>query len=171
MQLDMNIRVELDGKEVNTQALLSINEADLSTEYATQAARFAWIAVLKAEAKRQWSEAERARKEEEAIAFKDYKNSTADIPPGSKSVSDGYAAQLVQLDPDCNELRQAENEAEYRYRILEALTKALELRGSMLISMGADLRMEREQTGLNILEDPGDALQNQFRSRKRRESR
>lgn len=165
MQLDTNITVELDGKDVDTQDLLAINEADLSTEYATQAARFAWIAVIKADAKREWAEAERVRKEDEAKAFVDYKNSDDLVPPGSKSVSDGYAAQLVQSDPDCNDARKRENEAEYNYRLLEALTDALSMRANMLVSLGADLRTERDQTGMKILENPGDALKNHLRSR------
>ena len=165
--LDLNVTVELDGRVIESQELLDINEADLSTEYAAQAARFAYVAVLAAEAKAAWAEAERRRKEDEALAFQSYKNDPEAIPDGSKSVTDGYAGQLVQSDENCNKLKVAENEAEKNYRILSALTDALQMRASMLISMGADLRTEREQTGMKMLENPADDVKKALSSRRK----
>ena len=150
MDLDLNINVEIGGKNVEVGQLLSIDETDLSTEYAAQAARFAYVAVLKAQAKKEWSEAERVRKEEEAAAFVAYKSKTELIPEGSKYITDGMAKQLVDSDGGVNEMRKAEIDAEYNYRLLESLVDGLSQRAQMLISLGADLRSEAEQTGMHL---------------------
>jgi len=165
MDLDLNIRVEIGGKDVSVSELLSIDETDLSSEYAAQAARFAYVAVLKAQAKRQWGEAERARKENEAYAFVAYKSDTEQIPKGSKTVTDGFAKQLVESDPEVNDLRKKEIEAEYGYRVLEALSDALAQRAQMLISLGADLRQEMDQTSMRLNETPNDRLKERLMQR------
>lgn len=166
MNLDLDVSVELGDRIIHSKELLDINEADLSTEYAAQASRFAYVAVLAAEAKALWAEAERRRKDEEALAFAEYKNNPANIPDGSRSVTDGFAGQLVQADETCNELRKEENEAERKYRVLSALSDALEMRASMLITLGADLRAERDQTGLKTLENPSDSVKEHLRRKR-----
>ena len=158
MDLDLNIKVEIGGKEVDVGDLLSIDETDLSSEYAAQAARFAYVAVLKAQAKREWGEAERARKENEANAFVDYKSDTTQIPEGSKTITDGFAKQLVDSDPEVNDLKKQEIQAEYGYRVLEALSDALSQRAQMLISLGADLRQEMDQTSMHLNESADERL-------------
>ena len=150
MDLDLNITVEIGGKEVEVGQLLDINEADLSSEYAAQSARYAYVAVLAARAKEQWAEAERARKEEEAKAFEAYKHNADLIPEGSKYITDGFASNLVQSDEEVNAKKRVENTAEYNYRLLSALADALQMRSSMLISLGADQRQEYGQTDMHI---------------------
>jgi len=166
MDLDLNIKVEIGGKEVDVNDLLSIDETDLSSEYAAQAARFAYVAVLKAQAKREWGEAERARKENEANAFVDYKSDTTQIPEGSKTVTDGFAKQLVDSDPEVNDLKKEEIQAEYGYRVLEALSDALSQRAQMLISLGADLRQEMDQTSMHLNESPDEHLKERMMRRR-----
>lgn len=168
MDLNLDITVEIGGKEVDVGELLSIDETDLSSEYAAQAARFAYVAVLKAQAKREWGEAERTRKEEEASAFVDYKSDPEQIPEGSKYVTDGYAAQLVQSDEEVNDLRKREIEAEYGYRVLEALSDALGQRAQMLISLGADLRQELDQTSMHLNESADEHLKERMMRRRAR---
>jgi len=165
MDLDLNIKVEIGGKDVSVSDLLSVDETDLSSEYAAQAARFAYVAVLKAQAKRQWGETERARKEEEANAFVAYKSDPESIPEGSKTVTDGFAKQLVDSDLAVNDLRKKEIEAEYGYRLLEALSDALSQRAQMLISLGADLRQEMDQTSMHLLESADDRLKERLMQR------
>jgi len=166
MDLDLNIKVEIGGKEVDVGDLLSIDETDLSSEYAAQAARFAYVAVLKAQAKREWGEAERARKENEANAFVDYKSDMTQIPEGSKTITDGFAKQLVDSDPEVNDLKKQEIQAEYGYRVLEALSDALSQRAQMLISLGADLRQEMDQTSMHLNESPDERLKERMMRRR-----
>lgn len=168
MDLDLNISVSIGGKEVDVGELLSIDESDLSSEYAAQAARFAYVAVLKAQAKREWGQAEADRKKEEADAFVDYKSDPEQIPEGSKTVTDGFAKQLVDSDEDVNELRQGEIEAEYGYRLLEALTDALGQRAQMLISLGADLRQEMDQTSMHLNQTADEHLKERMMRRNAR---
>ena len=168
MDLDLNISVTIGGKDVSVGELLAIDETDLSSEYAAQAARFAYVCVLKAQAKREWGEAERIRKEDEAKAFVDYKSDPEQIPEGSKTVTDGFAKQLVDSDERVNELRQHEIEAEYGYRVLEALSDALGQRAQMLISLGADLRQEMDQTSMHLNESADERLKERLMRRKAR---
>ena len=168
MDLDLTISVSIGGKDVSVGDLLSIDETDLSSEYAAQAARFAYVAVLKAQAKREWGEAERTRKEDEAKAFVNYKSDPEQIPTGSKTVTDGFAKQLVDSDAQVNELRQEEIEAEYGYRVLEALSDALGQRAQMLISLGADLRQEMDQTSMHLNESADERVKERLMRRRAR---
>jgi len=152
MDQELNVQVEIDGKTIETADLLGIDENNLSTEYAAQAARFAYVAVLKARAKRLWMAAEATRKEVEASAFVFYKSDDGSIPTGGKSVSDGLAHELVAADDECVRVKEEEIKAEEDYRLLEALTSALDMRANMLVSLGADLRAERDMTSMRTNE-------------------
>lgn len=150
-----DIDVTLSGKKVSVKELLEIDEADLSTEFAAQAARYAYFAVLEAKSERRLSEAVEARKIEEAEAFAFYKSDPESIPQGSKTVTDGYANQLVKLDDICIAAKQLEIDLQYDYKILRAVSAAFHMRADMLRSLGAALRHEQDMTGMATRENPG----------------
>jgi hypothetical protein len=169
--MELDVTVTIEGKEIEVSDLLAIDETDLSAEYAAQAARYAYVAVLAAKAKEQWAETERARKEDEAKAFEEYKNASDRIPEGSKYITDGYASQLVQADEVVNQHKKDENAAEYNYRLLLALSDALSMRASMLISLGADQRQEYNQTDMHLNDNLGERTKSALIARHNRSNK
>lgn len=154
-QIIDDVEMKLNGKEISVKELLEIDEADLSTEFAAQAARYAYFAVLEAQAERKLLDATEARKIEEATAFAYYKSDSESIPAGSKSVTDGYANQLVRLDEDCIEAKRLEIDLQHDYKIMRAISAAFHMRADMLRSLGAALRHEQDMTGMATRENSG----------------
>ena len=153
-------------EEVSVKALLSIDDTDLPNEYACQAARFAYYAVLAAHAERAWLNAVRLRKAAEAEAFVFFKNSVDDIPKGGRTVSDSLANNLVACDAEVREYRNREVETQYQWHMMRDLAKSFEQRANMLQSLGANLRHEQDMTGRVVRDDPIDNLRRAITDRK-----
>jgi len=156
--LKLDVKVEIDGKMLSIEELLRIDQTDISNEFAAQASRYAYFSVLEAEAEWGLADAVRLRKEAEATAFTLYKNNEDFIPPGSRSVSDGYASQLVDLDNNVKKARVEEADAQYEYRLMRALATSFHQRADMLQSLGVMLRSEMDMTGMAVREDMGNSL-------------
>ena len=155
-EFDMKITLDpLADMLISTKGLTDIDQADLSNEFATQAARYAYFAVICAEARANRDTAEAFMKRDHAEAFVFYKGSDEHIPDGSRTVTDGLANMLVAQDVDCIRTKNAHIEAERQFRIMDALVKTLEQRANMLISLGAQLRSEADMTGMIIKDNPG----------------
>ena len=153
-------------EEVSVNELLSIDGTDLPNEYACQAARFAYYAVLAAHAERVWLNAVRLRKAAEAEAFVYFKSSTEDIPKGSRTVSDSLANSLVADDIDVRKWRRKEVDAQYQWHMMRDLTRAFEQRANMLQSLGANLRHEQDMTGRVVRETSIDTVRRAMAARK-----
>lgn len=152
IKLDFDVTVHVDGKDVSVRDLLDIDETNLSNEYASQSARYAYFAVLEQQAHVIWQQAKEAREREEAAAFVSYKNDESQVPKGGRSVSDKLAEELVSDDAECNVAKDIEMEAEHDYLVLRAVTRAFYMRASMLQSFGANLRHEHDMDGISIRE-------------------
>jgi hypothetical protein len=155
--MNLDITIHVDGKDLNTQELLTIDEANLNDEYATQAARYAYFAVLTAQAEKAWKQAERLRKRVEADAFIEYKSDEELIPKGSRTVSDSLANSYVDSDEEVLSARRDELEAEHQYKLMRAISTAFYQRADMLQSLGAQLRHESDMTGMHV-DNPGSDL-------------
>jgi hypothetical protein len=164
--VDLDITVSIDGKNVSVRDLLRVDDTDLPNEFACQAARYAYIAVLAAKAEEAFLKAERARKRAEADAYLYFKNDPESIPQGSRTVSDGTAEKLVEDDDDCEKARKAEIVAKYKYHLLRDIARAFEQRANMLQSMGSHLRHEAEMQGMSTRQaEPSSRLRETIRSR------
>ncbi len=152
IELDFDVTVQVGGKAVSVRDLLDVDETSLSNEYATQSARYAYFAVLEAQAHGLWQAAKEAREREEATAFIEFKDDAELIPKGSRSVSDKLAQELVAGDEQCGSWRAAEMDAEHNDLILRAVTRAFYMRASMLQSFGANARHEQDMDGISIRE-------------------
>lgn len=156
IKLDFDVTVVVDGKDISVRELLDIDETDLSNEYATQSARYAYFAVLEAQAYALWQGAKEACNREEGAAFVEYKNDESAIPKGGRSVSDALAKELVAGDESCCSYRLAMMDAEHSYLILRAVTRSFYMRANMLQSFGANVRHEHDMDGLAVSASPSD---------------
>lgn len=159
MGLNLDTLIEINGKKTSARELLYVDQTDLVNEFAAQAARYVYFAVLADHAGMVWRTMQDVRKQAEAEAFVDYKNDLQYIPPGSRVVSDGLANTLVQSDDACIEARKDEVTAQHTYHLMLSLARAFEQRANMLQSMGTHLRHEADMDGMAVRnDDPGAKL-------------
>ena len=149
-RFDLDVTINVVDKEVSVKDLLSIDNTDLSTEFAAQAARYAYFAVLTDQAEDAYLKAKRLREEVEAEAFLEYKNDAKLIPNGSRTVSDPLTDKYVASDEGVVEEKQDEEEARLRFKLMKSITSAFHQRASMLQSMGAHLRHEEDMTDMHV---------------------
>lgn len=159
------IRLVVGGEEVviDLAELFTIDETNLSQELAKQAALYAYFAAIGAEAERGMLRAS-AKKEEEYSVCDEYYRAT------EKSYTEGSIKAKVGSDEDYLARVEEEIDAKYAYRVMRAISTALEQRSSMLISLGAYLRHEMDMTNMSIRERKYDSAVDEAKStiRKRR---
>jgi hypothetical protein len=146
----INIRNYKGGhKEVDLNEIFNVNEDDLTREFAQQASTYAYFASLCALAEHSAAVAE-AKKEQEY--------SLADLAIRKKFEHNGQKSTEAQIrssvlaDVKYSKAAGTAMDAEGDYKMLKAVVRALEQRAEMLISLGAHLRAEMSQTGMNIRE-------------------
>lgn len=155
----LDTTIEVNGKKISINDLLKIDEGDLPTELASQAARFAYFAVIASAARKEWLDTTRLRKEQEAEAFAYVReDKDAEIFGTYGKITDGLANQLVDLDENVSEARKTENEAEYRCRMLQAVADAFSMRATMITQLSADARREMGIMGMGASQPPSEKL-------------
>lgn len=148
-----NIEVVLGNKKVNILSLLEINESDLASEFAQQAALYGWVGHLTAEAEYRASVAKHKTEIEYASAD-DNIRFKADVH--NEKITEAKVKAAIDLDEQYIEAKEDENRCWKEYKVLRSLSDALKMRADMLISMGAHLRAERDMTGMKINTDKWD---------------
>ena len=151
LHIDFDVELTINDKPVNVREMLDVNQDDLSNEFAAQASRYAYVAVMTAQAEWAMNEADDAVKQEEAAAFMEFKKLICD---NGKSMTDDQAEQMVKLDEACVVIRRKYNEAKYKFKVLQALARSFEQRADMLQSLGAKARAEYDMTAMKTSEIP-----------------
>lgn len=159
------VAIELgeDGvQELELDNLVPIEEDDLSEEFRTQPARYAYVAMLAAQAESLWMSAKHST---ERIRAKADDEERADAR--GEKVTETMIANRVLLREDVEEAWDVEAAYRYQYLVLKAVVMSMDQRAQMLISLGAHLRAEADQTGMLIRDTKArlDQLASEKRSR------
>lgn len=153
----MNIINEIDGtvvklfngKSIDLIEIFNIDPDDLSEDFSSQAALYAYFSVLQAEAERELAISEFNVDQEYAISdeyWRHYKDKR------EEKYTEAVIKSLVIRDDSYINSRRTQIQLEYEVSLLKALTKALAQRADMLISLGAMTRQELSMTGMAIKE-------------------
>ncbi len=143
------LTIELGEDEdvvLNADELLVIG-ADLSLEFTRQASSYAYVAMLSARADGLWQETKRDLDEVYAQTDKEVRR---DILSDGDKVTEGKVQQGVQLRRGYIEAAMEELFYREQHLVMRALERSMDMRASMLISLGAHLRAEAQQTGMVI---------------------
>lgn len=143
-----NTVVALDGMEVTMRELFEVFADDLSSEYAKQAPRLAWLGVLEARAEANFVAAKNAREREYAKAQRYYR--TPGKTPNDIKVTDAAVDALCKTDIGYVEALDKEADALEYHKIVKALSYAMRQRGDMLVSLGATQRSEFDSTAMHV---------------------
>jgi hypothetical protein len=145
------IEVMFPGDEkviINLDELLEIHEENLISEYAKQASFYAYYGTLYNRADRSVMELDAKKESLYAEIELDYREEYKD-----EKTTEGKIKSLVLTDESYAKQLTKYNYAIYRKGIMRTLMDALKMRADMLVSMGAHLRAEYEQTGMNMKRD------------------
>lgn len=138
-------------KLVKLGDLFSIDETNLAEEMARQAGLYAYFAVQMAHAESALARAAVSKDGEYAEADEFARGDLADSAPKAR-VTEAMVRAWILQDEDYQACAAKEINAKRNYRLLRAICQALEMRATMLQSLGAHLRHEMDMTGMNIRE-------------------
>jgi len=127
--------------------IFNIDESNISKEFTQQASLYAFFAALAATAEKKAADADFLKDQEYAQADQ---ASREDLEEQSIKYTEAVIKSMVVTDAGYTKRVRNHIIAEYDYRLLKALASALEQRANMLISLGAYLRHELDQTAMNI---------------------
>lgn len=134
-----------DKVSIDADAMLAINDTNLSREFSEQSARYAYIAVMTAEAEARWLAAKRNQEEVRASTDKEVRRDLA-----NERVTEGKVTAELEMRRGVRDAAEYELSCREQFSIMKALTAAMDMRANMLISMGAHARMEADQAGMHI---------------------
>jgi len=132
--------------ELDLDELIPISE-DLNMEFSDQAALYAYIAMLAAQAEAVWLDSKRDLDEVYAVTDKAVRQ---DFVANNERVTEGKVAAEIKIRKGYSNAVDEELFCHEQFLIMRALERAMSQRAQMLISLGAHLRAEAEQTGMLI---------------------
>jgi hypothetical protein len=145
------ITVSVDSKirTFDVQELLDIDDTNLSKEFANQASLYGYFATMAVKAEHRASILAMKREQEYALADQEYRE---ELEEQGKKSTEPMIKNLVMSDENYAKVLEQEYVAKYDYDIIKAVTKAMEQRAQMLISLGNFMRHEYEMTDMKIRE-------------------
>lgn len=151
----IKVVVKKDGKNVYKPVRLgdifSIDETNISEELAKQAGLYAYFATQMAYAEHTQARAAISKDASYADADDYYRKELAyDFKATGRKLTEAVVRAAVIQDEDYQTAAAVETRAKLDYRLLRVLCQALEMRATMLQSLGAHLRHELDMTGMNI---------------------
>ena len=146
--LNLNLgSIKVGGKTLSLESLFEVDEVDIDTEYREQSALYAYFIVQEAYAERDHSE---------VVAEKDLVHAELDEhyrrllkANDSKTTENAIESSIIQ-DAAYGKILMDVIRAKQHWSILKGITKALEQRASMLVSMGAHRRAEFNMTNMTV---------------------
>lgn len=128
----------------NLMDLFAIDDTNLSHEMAQQASVYGYFTVLATIAEDVASKASFEVSVDEAGADLNYRDSA-----GEKKLTEGAIRAMVTSDEKHIQKCEVELLTKYDHKLLKAIVSALDQRASMLVSLGAWMRHEYDQTSMN----------------------
>jgi hypothetical protein len=154
-------------KTVNIADIFRIDDAELTKEFANQASLYAYFATLATKAEFDSSLIELGQDQEYAQADGAYRE---EFEKDGRKYTEAVIKSMILTDENYIKLSESALGAKYDYKLLKAICTALEQRANMLISMGAYMRHEMDQTAMNIkqraMDGAADEVKSAIRARK-----
>lgn len=141
-----------DGDEervLDLTDLFRIDETNLTKEFTEQASLYGYFGVLMAKAEHEAAVRDLGKDQEYAVADLDWR---AEMEEAGKKYTEALIRNTVLSDEEYQRISIQAAEAEFDYKLLKAIVSALQQRAEMLISLGAHIRHELDQTGMSIRE-------------------
>ncbi len=138
-----------NGKILDLLEIFYIDPESLSESFTRQASLYAYFGTLQAEAERQLAISKFDLEQAQAISddyWRHYKDRR------EEKYTEAVIKSLVTRDSECIAKQNKKIQLDYEVNLLDAMTKALAQRASMLMSLGAMTRQEISMTGMMLKE-------------------
>jgi len=136
-----------DGEvELDLDTIIPIQD-NLSAEFSEQPSMYAYIAMLAARAEACWLTGKRELENKRAQTDQEVRR---DLASGGEKFTEAKVAAEIEMREGYRNVVQYELEVHMQHLIMRALEQTMAQRAQMLISLGAHLRAEAEQTGMLI---------------------
>ena len=145
----ITVNVSGKNKTFDVHELLEIDDTNLSKEFANQASLYGFFATLAVKAEHAASVLSMRREQEYAIADQEDRE---ELEQQGKKSTEPMIKNMIVSDAVYAKVVEKEYVAKYDYDIIKAITKAMEQRAQMLISLGNFVRHEYEMTDMKIRE-------------------
>lgn len=132
--------------ELDLDDLFIISD-DTTEEFKKQPSIYAYVAMLAARAEAVWLDAKRQLEDADAVASKKVRKM---LSHSDEKVTEPLVRAEIILQEEYSKAVEYELAVHEQYLILKVLSNSLEQRAQMLISLGAQLRAEANQTGMLI---------------------
>lgn len=139
IELEEDVELDLDN-------LLPIGQ-DLSHEFSHQPSLYAYVAMVAARAEACWLEAKRELARTYAATDQEVRR---DLTASDERITEGKVEAEVKLRKGYYEALIFELDCREQYLVAKVVAEAMDMRANMLISLGAHLRAEAQQTGMRI---------------------
>lgn len=145
LTIDMGTE-EPEEVTLDLDVFIPIND-NLSEEFSRQPSLYAYLAMLAAQTEALY---QAAKTETERVKARADKNVREEALEDNEKITEPAVAKRIILKDSVQEAE--EDEANYRFQhlMMKAIVTAMEQRAQMLISLGAHLRAEADQTGMLI---------------------
>ena len=136
-----------DGEvELDLDVIIPIQD-NLSAEFSEQPSMYAYIAMLAARAEACWLTGKRELENAKAQTDQEVRR---DLASGGEKFTEAKVAAEIEMRRGYRDAVQYELVVHEQHLIMRALEQTMAQRAQMLISLGAHLRAEAEQTGMLI---------------------
>lgn len=120
---------------------------DLSEEFSRQPSLYAYVAMIEAQVESLWYSAKRDTARAKAEADKRIRDKARAM---DEKITEAVVANRMLLDDDVKNAEDSEAAYHYQYLVMKSIVASMDQRAQMLISLGAHLRAEADQTGMLI---------------------
>jgi len=141
------IDAEEDVKTFDIMKVFGIDEDNLTKEFQSQSAVYAYFSTLAAAAEDRMRKAEFKKEQEYARSDTWYRKEAEN---NNQKLTEPMVKAKIIMDEDYTQAVEEENTAIYEFKVLKAIVSAMEQRSNMLISLGSHVRHESSMTGMNI---------------------
>lgn len=125
---------------------IPIND-NLSEEFSRQPSLYAYLAMLAAQTDALY---QAAKTETQRVRAQVDQRIREDAKDDGEKVTEAIVDKRVVLDGKVQEAEDTESNYRYQFMMMKVVVAAMEQRAQMLISLGAHLRAEADQTGMLI---------------------
>jgi hypothetical protein len=120
---------------------------DLSEEFSRQPSLYAYVAMLSAQAESAWGTSKQETERTKARIDKVVRDRARQ---NDEKVTESVVYNRVLMNDEVKEAEETEAAYRYQFLVMKAIVQSMDQRAQMLISLGAHLRAEAEQTGMII---------------------
>src|SRR3990167_2305323 len=135
MSDEVDVKFTHNGKDkkIVIGELFDIDDTDLTKEFAKQASLYAYFATTQADAERELAMADSIKDQEYATADEFFRKEKEE--QGHK-YTEAVIKSLIMRDEDYLKVLLEYTDADHNVNVLKAITRALQMRAEMLISLG-----------------------------------